>query len=78
MFWEKFIDLGLLCWALGFGLILGVVWGPKGGQPHRGWTGWVVDRFSVVLLWGGCSFVFHVLPLHKPVISCGFHCVDST
>lgn len=35
MFWERFIGLGLLCWALGFGLILGVVWGPKGGQPYR-------------------------------------------
>lgn len=26
MFWERFINLGLLCWALGFGRILGV-WG---------------------------------------------------
>lgn len=36
MFWERFIDLGLLCQPLGFGLILGVVWGPEGGQPHGG------------------------------------------
>lgn len=39
MFWEKFIDLGLLCWALDFGVILGVVWGPKDGQPRGGWDG---------------------------------------
>lgn len=25
----------------------------------------------------GRLFVFHVLALHKPVISFGFHCVDS-
>lgn len=66
MFWERFIDLGILCWALVFGLILGVVWGPKDGQPHGGWDGWWMG-FSVVLLWGGWLwFVFHMLPLHKP------------
>lgn len=38
--------------------------------------GWVVDRLFCRTLVGRL-FVFHVLALHKPVISFGFHCVDS-
>lgn len=77
MFWERFINLGLLCRALGFGRILRVWGAPKGGQPHGGWDGqWM--GFSVIPLWEGkLSFVLHMLPLHEPVISFGFHCVDS-
>lgn len=38
-------------------------------------SGW---GFSVIPLWEGkLSFVLHMLPLHEPVISFGFHCVDS-
>lgn len=51
--WERFIDLDLLRQALGFGLILGVVWEPKGRQPHEGQCGWWIRLFC---LWGGCWF----------------------
>lgn len=65
MFWEKVIDLDLIRLAVAFGLILGVVWGAKGGhfgeRVGRGWG------FSVVLVWGlFCLFGFMLFPLHKP------------
>lgn len=63
-FWERCIALGLLCQALGFGLTLGVVWGPKGSQPHG--TGWVVDGLSIILLWGGGLVCVLHSSLHKP------------
>ena len=50
--------------GLGFCLILGVVWGPRGGQPHG--TGWVVDGLSIILLWGGCLVCVLHSSLHKP------------
>lgn len=67
MFWERFIDLGLLCQPLGFGLILGVVWGPKGGQPRGGWDKEQMGLFCCAL--AGrllVVFAFHFLSLHKP------------
>lgn len=75
MFWERFIDLGLLCQPLGFGLILGVVRGPKGGQPHGGqdeeqmgvFCRAVAGRLLVL-------FAFHFLSLHKPK---SFHLVST-
>lgn len=75
MFWERFIDLGLLCQPLGFGLILGVVRGPKGGQPYGGQDEEQVWLFCCAL--AGrllVLFAFHFLSLHKPK---SFHLVST-
>lgn len=50
MFWERFINLGLLCRALGFGRILRVWGAPKGGQPHGGWDGQWMGFFCHTLV----------------------------
>lgn len=77
MFWERFIDLGLLGWALGVGLILGVVWGPKEGQPHRGRDGGGGAFLSYSCGRSVVVCVSHVPPPQAGVVSFGFHCVDS-
>lgn len=67
MFWESFIDLGLLCQPLGFGLILGVVWGPEGGQPHGGQDNEQMGLFCCALTGRlVVSFAFPFLSLHEP------------
>lgn len=75
MFWERFIDLGLLCQPLGFGLILGVVRGPKGSQPYGGQDEEQMWLFCCAL--AGrllVLFAFHFLSLHKPK---SFHLVST-